>query len=327
MTDPPSPEELLDAVEQLLLGGAPSYTRVQVAEQVGIPLETAAQLWHSLGFAHTTDDEVVFTDLDVTALRATVRLIDAGILDEESQVAMVRTWGRSFARLADWQTELLGSVAAASDDPEARLAELAVEVIPVVDELQSYIWRRHLLSAAGRNLLRPSGAGTVRAVGFVDIVGYTTQSKNLDQPDLVALVEHFEEVSTSTTTDHGGLVVKTIGDEVLYVVDDPTAAARIALELVERHADDPLFPEVRAGVALGSVVSRLGDVFGPTVNIAARLTSVARPGTVVVDAGMHEALEAGEDFRLRRLRRTSVKGYSRLEPWRLKRSHHAADDD
>ena len=53
---------------------------------------------------------------------------------------------------------------------------------------------------------------------------------------------------------------------------------------------DDEFPEVRAGVAYGDVVSRLGDVFGPTVNVASRLTSIARPGSVLIDQGAHDAL-------------------------------------
>jgi adenylate cyclase len=89
---------------------------------------------------------------------------------------------------------------------------------------------------------------------------------------------------------------------------------------------------VRAGLAHGSVVSRLGDVFGPTVNIAARLTSVARPGTVLVDRGVYEELSGrreddedrpdddGATYTFRRIRRTPVKGYARLQPWALRRA-------
>lgn len=320
--------ELLEAVEALLLGGSPVYTRSEVAERCGVSMEVAEQLWHSLGFPHPADDSVVFTEADATALEQTMRLIRAGILDEDSQAALVRTWGRSFARLAEWQTTLLAGIAVAADDPRARMEQLAVDVIPLVDALQSYIWRRHLFSASSRLLMRPSETGVTQAVGFVDIVGYTTQSKNLADAELVALVEHFEDVAASTITDHGGQLIKTIGDEVLFAAESAAQGGRIARVLVERHDADQRFPEVRAGVAYGPVVSRLGDVFGPTVNIASRLTSLARPGAVLVDQGMHEALvEADPDeqeFRLRRVRRTAVKGYSRLEPWRLKRAKDVA---
>jgi adenylate cyclase len=319
--------ELLEAVESLLLGGPPTFTRAEVAARADVPLDVAEALWHSLGFAHAPDDAVVFSEADVRALEQTMQLIRAGILDEDSQAAMVRTWGRSFARLAEWQTSLLADIAVAADDPEARLEELAVDVIPLVDSLQSYIWRRHLFSASSRLLLRPTDAEAVQAVGFVDIVGYTTQSKNLTEVELVALVEHFEEVATSTVIDNGGRLIKTIGDEVLYVADSAVEGARIARILVDRSAEDEGFPEVRAGVAYGAVVARLGDVFGPTVNIASRLTSLARPGTVLVDRGLADALAEHDpdqaEFRPRRVRRTSVKGYARFEPWQLKRPRGA----
>ena len=134
------------------------------------------------------------------------------------------------------------------------------------------------------------------AVCFVDIVGYTTHSKALEEYELVAWIEGFEQVATGTVVDHGGRVIKTIGDEILFTTDDPAAAAEIALALTDRGGDeDDPFPPVRAGIAYGLVVSRLGDVFGPTVNIAARLTSVARPGTVVLDGGAYAALSGVAD--------------------------------
>ena len=118
-------------------------------------------------------------------------------------------------------------------------------------------------------------------------------------------------------TNHRGRVIKTIGDEVLFVADDPVDAARIALGLVE--AEDEGFPEVRVGLAYGDVVSRLGDVFGPVVNIASRLTSLARPGRVLLDREMHEVLKPlTDEFRVRRARTATVRGYIRLDTWALK---------
>ncbi len=363
-----SDEEPLDPVvdiDRALLGSDPAYTRLEVAERAGVPLDVAEELWQLLGFPRTADDDVAFTDADLEALERTNELISLGILTEDSQAALVRTWGRSFARLAEWQVTLLAGVALEGEDPTTRLDELMHQVLPNVEKLQAYIWRRHLASAANRMLGEASldGVGTTSkmAVEFVDIVGYTGQSKNLTEHELVEWVEYFEAEMTHTVVDHGGRVIKTIGDEILFVADDPRAAAEIALQVTERGADeDDKFPQVRAGIAYGDVVSRLGDVFGPTVNISSRLTSVARPGTVLVDRGMHEVLsgpiaedgtpttelsaldeapgigrildraadelaelspysEAG-GYRFRRMPRRSVKGYSRLEPFVLRRA-------
>lgn len=345
----------LDDIEEYLLGAHPSLTRRQVAEASGVPLDVAEELWAQLGFPHTDDDDIAFTERDVEALRSTSELVTLGILQPDSQSALVRTWGRSFARLAEWQVGLLAGIALADEDPQARLDQLVAEVLPRVGDLQDYIWRRHLESAAQR-LLPTVDSGsdqTPTAVVFADIVGYTSQSKNLDETELVDLIEVFEDETTRAVVAAGGRVIKTIGDEVLFVVDDAWAATEVALTLTGRgEDDDDDFPRVRAGIAYGPITRRLGDVFGPTVNIASRLTSVARPGTVLVDRGAFDVLTGQDlppdtapdgtplarlidraaeelaelspfaehgDLKFRRLRRVSVKGYRHLEPWSVRR--------
>lgn len=330
----------IEVVEEFLLGERPTLTRVEVSERAGVPLEVAEQLWRLLGFPNRTDDTVAFTEADVHALVLSHELMELGILGRDSQAALVRTWGRSYARLAEWQTSLLAGVAVEGPDPEARLTDLAASVLPRVETLQAYIWRRHLASATSRLLAGAShsSAETLMSVGFVDIVGYTSRSKTLAEGELVDWIEQFEDAATGIVVDHGGRIIKTIGDEVLFVADDAAVAAEIALAMTARGADeDDPFPSVRAGLAHGPVVSRLGDVFGATVNIASRLTSIARPGSVLVDRGAYAALtgraaddvpdddgrpdaDAGESaYRFRRMRRTSVKGYSRLQAWVLRR--------
>jgi len=325
----------LESVEEIILGEKPHLTRVQVTEQAGVPLEVARELWRLLGLPEQGDDDVAFTEADVQALEFTRDLMKLGVLSPERQAALVRTWGRSFARLAEWQTRLLTEVALESDDPLTSVLELTEEVLPRLDRLQSYVWRTHLARAASR-LMATQGGGTDvvhLAVAFVDIVGFTSRSKELTDLELVTWIEHFEAECSAVVNDHGGRVIKNIGDEVLFVADDVAQAAEVALILTSRGGDqDDSFPEVRAGLAYGEVVARLGDVLGPTVNIASRLTSIARPGTVLVDDGAHEALSGDEPsgqarsadqapYSFRRLRRTSVKGYERLQPWALRRAH------
>ena len=296
-------------LEPLLLGGTPHLNRGEVADLAGVPLEVAEQLWRLLGFPRTSDEDVAFTDADVEALRHARELMELGVIGPDSQAALVRTWGRSYARLAEWQATLLADV-----DPDAELAD---SLLPRIESLQSYTWRRHLASAAARaNTLDAGGTTTRIAVCFVDIVGYTSRSKELDEADLVGWLEHFESAATDLVVEHGGRIIKTIGDEVLFVADRAEDAAEAALLMTEQ--EEP-FPAVRAGVAYGDVVSRLGDVFGPTVNIAARLTSLARPGTVLVDRGAHDELADAPAYAFREMRRTAVKGYARLHPFVLRR--------
>jgi len=324
VADPVDLSGALDSIEELILGEAPHLTRVEVAERAGVPLDIARELWRLLGFAEQDDDDVAFTEADVQALRYSHDLMKLGILSPERQAALVRTWGRSFARLAEWQTRLLTEVALERDDPAEEITALTGEVMPRLETLQSYVWRQHLAKASRRMLTTDSLGSdvTTLAVTFVDIVGFTSQSKELTDVELVSWIEFFEAECSAVVHDHGGRVIKNIGDEVLFVADDVAAAAEVALVLTQRGADEgDDFPAVRAGLAYGEVVARLGDVLGPTVNIASRLTSVARPGSVLVDEGAHDVLAADEaaPFRFRRLRRTSVKGYERLQPWALRR--------
>ena len=211
-------DDALEAVEAFLLGEAPTLTRVQVAEQSGLSVEVCAELWRLLGFPQAGDDDVAFTAGDVEALALTRDLMGLGILSPDRQAALVRTWGRSFARLAEWQTALLADVAAErGEDPTAQVADLALEVLPRVDKLQDYVWRRHLASAATRMLtVDTAGAqSSTLAVGFVDIVGFTSRSKELTESELVGWIEDFESQATAIVSDHGGRIIKSIGDAVL----------------------------------------------------------------------------------------------------------------
>lgn len=314
--------EALAAIETFLLGAAPSLSREEVAAAAGVPLEEVMELWRHLGFPHVEEGQVAFTPADVGALRRATALIRLGVLSPDRQAALVRTWGRSFARLAEWETSLLASVARESgDDGVEALLATASAVLPHVEELQSYVWRRHLASAASRTLAIAGSSAVPMAVGFVDIVGYTARSRTLTDAELVELVEAFEDACADLVVEHSGRVIKNLGDAVLFTTDSAADAVRIGLALADlAAAPEERFPEVRTGIAYGDVVSRLGDVFGPTVNIAARLTSLARPGTVVVDDGAADALDGVDGLELQRLRRASVKGYSRLQPYRVRLS-------
>jgi adenylate cyclase len=320
---PLDPQQVVDLLEAYLLGGSPTLTGPQIAAEVGISMDLARQRWRSLGFTAVDDDEVAFTQADLEAMRLTQRLQDLGMVHEDDEAALIRTLGRSFARLAEWQLSLLGRSVDPAELDVDELADVIAQVTPVIEQVQSYVWRRHVLSAASRLLLAPPAdeeQGARVAIGFADIVGYTRQTRSLNQEELARLVDAFEARALAIVTTHHGRIIKTIGDEILFAVDRAEDAAHIALELVEGHLHDEDFPELRAGVAWGPVLNRLGDVFGPTVNLAARLTSLARPGRVLVDKELADALAGDETFRLRRMRRTAVKGYRRLEPWNLRRA-------
>ena len=111
-----------------------------------------------------------------------------------------------------------------------------------------------------------------RTVGFVDLVGYTEASASLSVRELSAVLIEFDERTAAAVARRNGQIVKTIGDEAMFVTEDATDACRIALDLVQVFQQNPL-PLVRVGLATGEMVSVFGDLYGPDVNLAARLVS------------------------------------------------------
>jgi adenylate cyclase len=314
---------VIEAVTETLLGQSPTLTRLEVAKKSGLAPEVNAARWRALGFPEVADDDVAFTKADVDALKLTESLISLGFIDPENEESFIRTVGRTFARLAEWQVRgMLGPVLGRdSGMVSGRDLKEISEILRLASKVQDYVWRRHLVGAATRMVLQHSvdTDSEPACAGFVDIVGYTTRSRSMTSDELAALVERFESVVTDLITEHSGRVVKTIGDEIFFVVDDPAEAAWLGVELTEQHVHDASFPNVRVGMAYGELLHRLGDVFGPVVNMASRLTSVARPGRAIIDKQLAELVKDEPGIRLKRMPRTRIKGFETVEPWALKR--------
>jgi len=318
-------EALRHRLERILLGGSRKYTRLEVAERAGVSQERTSRLWRAMGFATVADDEIVFTDADIEAMRIADGLTQAGLIDSAAENAVTRTLGQHLSRLAEWQVDILWSLIARDGElqmDEHRVVALVDQLMPELQRIQDFVWRRHLAAFAGRALAAPDEdlASRTQVVGFVDMVGYTRLTRRLHESELGAILDRFEAVTTEVVAQNQGNVVKMIGDEVLFVVDDVTSAAEIALTLTERTTDDASLPTVRGGMAYGRVLSRFGDVYGSTVNLASRLTSVARSGTVLVDKALARELAREPDYKLRTRRPLSVRGYQRLRPAALRRA-------
>lgn len=320
-----------ERVEGMLLGGPRELTRGDVHERTGLTPEHTARLWSALGFPSTPDDVRSFAEADVEALGLTTRLLSDDTFDEAEELAVARALGQGLGRLAEWQANLVRRTIADSgraSDPDAVVA--AVEaLVPTLEKLQSYVWRRHLVATAGRmlsGLARPEGSEDAPpenhvVVGFADIVGFTSLSRTVDETELRSLLEHFETVCSDVVSRHRGRIVKTLGDEVLFVCDRVEGAVEIAFDLHRDVPDDDGRLRLRIGLALGGVLPRYGDVYGPTVNIASRLTSEARPGTVLVDDELTEAVRRADlDVDLRAVPQIAVRGYRHLRPHVLRRA-------
>ncbi|MGI5339704.1 adenylate/guanylate cyclase domain-containing protein [Streptomyces sp. CA-181903] len=283
-------------LEALILGAERRYTPFQAARAAGVSMDLAARFWRAMGFADIGQAKAL-TEADVLALRRLAGLVEAGLLSEPMAVQVARSTGQTTARLADWQIDSFLEGLTEPQEPGLTRAEITYPLVelllPELEEFLIYVWRRQLAAATGRVVQAQDDAEMVDrrlAVGFADLVGFTRLTRRLEEEELGELVEAFETTAADLVAAHGGRLIKTLGDEVLYAADDAGTAAEIGIRLIETLSHDETMPELRVGMAFGTVTTRMGDVFGTTVNLASRLTSIAPKDAVLVDGALAEEL-------------------------------------
>ena len=333
--------DLAARVERSLLGRPASMGRAEVSDGAGVEPATARRFWHAMGFQIVEDDEAMFTEADLDALKRVARLIGEDQVGEELALGMTRAFARTADRLAVWQTQLVAESLTSpfSEDlegrdsrsvPEPRIAADAAQLLAAlahdIEPLLVYVWRRHLTNAIARMLadadpaVHSDPSAPVRVVGFADLVSFTSFVRRMSERQLARLVQRFELLASDVVTEHGGRVIKTVGDEVLFVHREVAAASAIALDLVDAMTEDELLPPVRVGLAHGRVVSRLGDVFGLTVNKASRITAVTPSGHVYVDEDMARVLGEVSGFTAIERRRRVLRGIGVVRLHELQRA-------
>ncbi|OKI09806.1 adenylate cyclase [Streptomyces sp. CB02923] len=292
----PDDDTIAIRLEQLILGSDRRYTPFQAARSAGVSMELASRFWRAMGFADIGQVKAL-TEADVLALRRLAGLVEAGLLSEAMAVQVARSTGQTTARLADWQIDSFLEGLTEPQDSGLTRTEITYPLVelllPELEEFLVYVWRRQLAAATGRVVQAQDDAEMVDrrlAVGFADLVGFTRLTRRLEEEELGELVEAFETTAADLVAAHGGRLIKTLGDEVLFAADDAGTAAEIGLRLIETMANDETMPELRVGIAFGTVTTRMGDVFGTTVNLASRLTSIAPKDTVLVDEAFAEEL-------------------------------------
>lgn len=311
-------------LQRAILGQDEELTSAQVAERAGMTVEDARRLWRALGFPDP-GDEAAFGSADAEALAAIQGAVDQDGLDLDTIVRMTRAVGQTIARLADWEVAILTREVELAT-PHGRLDEARrmVETVgPGFESLLVYAWRRHLAAAVSRIELLGDHEDDQHVaeatVGFADLVSFTALTNELDEDQIGDLVEIFESRCHDVVADRSGRVVKTLGDSVLFLADDPEEGIDIALDIIAVIGGDARLPDVRLGLATGPVVLRQGDVYGPSVNLAARLTTVARRNRVIIDEHTSELLPASE-FETRRLPARAVRGFGEVEPITVRRT-------
>lgn len=330
--------DLARRLDESLLGGPAIYDVDQLEAVTGVTQERIRQFWQVLGLPLSDADTAIFTEQDADMVRNFYAFADAEGLDDRTVKSLVRSVGHTTERLALWQAEALVEHMLFShrlDDASARLQVLAriSDLAPLFEQQLLHSWRRQTAALAGRWSVEFSGVRTAdetgqgllplpRAVGFADIVSFTSQTAKMRSSELSDFVSEFETAARDVITEAGGRVVKTIGDAVLYIADDVYTGAKVALGLSQAGRDDQEnLPQVRVSLVWGRVLSRFGDVFGSSVNLAARLSDEAEPGSVLLDPATAALLAGDHRFALTAQTEREIQGLGTIAPVRLQRAY------
>jgi adenylate cyclase len=293
-------------VELVLSDGAPKYTLSEIAEQVGLDVEILVRQRAALGLPVPDVDARAGTEADLEAAKRTATVIATGI-SEANTLDMVRVLGRATADVAAAVQAMFNAELVRPGDTERdlglRYAAAAEALTPALTAGLGYAVVAHLLENTRQDVVRRAelraghlGSEAREAtVCFADLVGFTRLGADIDAGALGGVAGRLAELAVDVAKPPVRLI-KTIGDAAMLTAPEPAPLVDAALELVDladTEGDD--FPQLRAGLATGPVIIRGGDVYGHTVNLASRITGVARPGSVLVEQAVRDALET--DYR------------------------------
>jgi len=295
----------------------PTYELDEFADSSGMEPQLVRRFWLALGLPASGSIPLKVTPDAADALRLLVAI--SGLVSEESALAVARVVGSSAARTAE---ALAGALRLGVEVPNLEAGSPYSQVVeeystagrdllPSFLEAVNAVFRRHLVLVSYQLWSTDEERTAVtlqRTVGFADVVGSTEVVRAASVATMARMVRQFEEQVWDLVTTAGGRVVKLIGDEAMFVVEDPSAACRVALELIDRSVHP-----VRVGLAHGGVVGLFGDYYGETVNLAARLVGVAEPSTALVSDSVRRA--AGDAFRFEPHPSQPLKGFT--EPVRM----------
>jgi adenylate cyclase len=324
---------LLFVGAERMVSGIPRYSTRQVSERAGVSPEFVMALRRANGLPVPDVDAVVCSEADIDGAILARRFLEAGV-SEEQQLAVVRVLGRGLAQAAEVMRATILELALEPGASEAqlarRIAAQAEGFMPMIGPMLEQMARLHLrhmvrteaISAAERADGTLPGARDVN-VAFADLVGFTRLGEEVDAGELGRVAQRLVGLTVEHLRGEVRLV-KTIGDAAMLVSPDAPTLLEVALDLVDAaDAESDDFPQLRIGVASGAALSRAGDWYGRPVNIASRITTIARPGSVLATRAVRDA--AGNRYRWSSAGARSLKGVD--EPVRLYRVRRARSED
>ncbi len=285
-----------------VLGGR--YTAEEIHERTGLPIELLMRIRRLLGLPAAEATERVFGEEEAAAAQSTKMFIDAGI-GEDAIAEITRVLGEGMSRVAATTVAAFADTFLRAGDSEQdvawRFAGLAEQLVPAFSPVLLAAYKAHLREAVQRGMISRAELAAGHLVGeqeiaicFADMVGFTTLGGQVEPGELGSVVTTFARLA-SEVTDSDVRLVKTIGDAAMLAARDARRLVGAALRLLE-EAEQADLPSLRAGIAYGQALPRAGDLYGHVVNLASRVTGVARPGSVLCTREVRDAAQDGFDW-------------------------------
>jgi adenylate cyclase len=281
--------------------GPERYTSAEVAEASGLSEDFLVTARRAMGLPVPEPDAAVYTAAELETARMAQVAREAGLADEDL-LDLLRVLGRGLRQAAEtlraMPLKLVLEPGMSEFELAQRYASAAGALYPLVDPLVSNMLAlqlRHATQSTVVSELERSGGrlpgSREVAVCFADLVGFTRLGEEVPADELGHLAVRLETLAAESAEPPVRLV-KTIGDAAMLAAPEPRPLLDAALRLVDAaDAEGEEFPQLRAGAALGRALPRAGDWFGRPVNLASRITGVARPGSVLVERDLREAVE------------------------------------
>ena len=310
-----------------VLGG--TYSAAEIEQRTGLPAGTMARIRRQQGLPAPEKEDRAFSDEDVDAAKSMKLFLDAGFSDERID-EVTRVLGEGMSRLAATIAasfvETFLDAGETEDEVALRFAELAEQLTPAFAPILVAAFTAHLRDSVQRGVLGLAELETGditgaqdMAVCFADLVGFTRLGGQVEVGELSTVAGRLASLAASLTKAPVRLV-KTIGDAAMLVSPEPAPLVEVALKFVDAFEEEEL-PSLRAGIAFGPALLRAGDYYGNSVNLASRVTGVARPGSVLCTREIRDA--AGDAFSWSAAGRHKLKGVSGPTP--LYRARHGGE--
>jgi len=284
--------------------GDERYTASQVSELSGVDLDFLVAARRAMGLPIPEPDEAFYTEAELESAMRILVAQEAGI-SREDILELLRVLGRGLSQVAEtlrgFPLKLILEPGISERDLASRYGQATAQLYPLVDPMVSSVLALHLrhgtqtevISAMERSGGRLPGSREV-AISFADLVGFTRLGEEVPADELGRLATRLDVLATEAAEPPVRLV-KTIGDAAMLASPEPGPLLEAMLRLIDAaDAEGEYFPQLRAGAALGDALPRAGDWFGRPVNLASRITSIARPGSLLAERGVRDI--AGEAY-------------------------------